>query len=102
MKNKFFSSGVIISSLIANLYAHGTDEVGDKGDMMGYGMMSGGGMGFSWLILLVVGFFAYYLYDKNSKKSNKTSPKDLLDRRFANGEIDEKEYEKRKRILEGD
>ncbi len=42
------------------------------------------------------------MYDKNSKKSDKTSPKDLLDRRFANGEIDEKEYEKRKRILEGD
>jgi len=102
MKNKFFLSLFLIGSLVANLYAHGIDEAGAKGDMMGYGMMSAGGMGFSWLILLAIGFFAYYLYGKNSKKSDRTSPKDLLDRRFANGEIDEKEYEKRKRILEGD
>ena len=43
------------------------------------------------------------LLDKtNSDKSKSAeSPLDVLKRRYANGEIDTEEYEKRKKILEG-
>ncbi len=54
----------------------------------------GWGMGFGWLlILLIIGLLVYLLQNK------KSSTQDILDKRYAKGEIDEEEYEKKSRHL---
>ncbi|EDZ62794.1 SHOCT domain-containing protein [Sulfurimonas gotlandica] len=47
------------------------------------------GMGLIWLVLLLVIVALIYVMDSDSDQS---SAKDILDKRFANGEIDEEEY----------
>jgi putative membrane protein len=68
-----------------------------------FGMMGGDGMGFSWLILIVIVVFAYFMFNKknNQNENDEDSPsvKDILDKKFANGEIDEDEYKKKREIL---
>jgi putative membrane protein len=78
---------------------------------MGYGwdnMMAGwGGFGLGWLFmlpfwaLLILGVIALIRYLGNSgKSSNKDkSPLDILERRYAGGEIDKKEFEEKKKDL---
>ncbi|MBU0631497.1 SHOCT domain-containing protein [bacterium] len=62
--------------------------------------MSGWGftMGLGWLvfILLIVG--AVYFIN-NSTKNDESSAMDILDKRYANGEIDEEEYTRKKENL---
>lgn len=55
------------------------------------------GMGFGWLFLLPVIILILYVISNNTKVV--TSARDILDKRYANGEIDEEEYKKRKKIL---
>jgi len=58
---------------------------------MGFGM---------WLIpILFVIIIFYVLNDNNKGKKEKTSAQDLLDKRYAKGDIDEEEYEKKSRTL---
>ena len=60
-------------------------------------MTHGWGMGLGWLLpLLIVGLLVYILQNKQEGKS---SAQDLLDKRYAKGEIDEEEYEKKSRHL---
>ena len=78
--------------------------------MMGYGwnnMMSGwGGFGLSWLFmllfwaLLILGVAALIrsLIRSGDSKETKT-PLDILERRYAGGEIDKKEFEEKKKDL---
>ena len=56
---------------------------------------------YTWIILLGVLVLGIFLYKgKNgSKIFKKESPKEILDRRYANGEITKEEYEERKRNI---
>lgn len=61
-------------------------------------------MSLSWLIPLVVLLvivLSIYMINKNNNdnKTNKESALDILDKRYANGEINEDEYLKKKKIL---
>jgi putative membrane protein len=55
------------------------------------------GMGFGWLILIL--FIAAIFYFISGNKNEDVSAKDILDKKYANGEIDEKEYKTRKENL---
>jgi putative membrane protein len=65
--------------------------------MNGYGM-SGFGMGFGWLIPIL--FIVVLFYFINGSKKEGISARDILDKRYAKGEIDEEEYKKKKDELE--
>lgn len=55
-------------------------------------------MGFGWLVpLLIIGIIFYFLQDK--KKDKKSSAQDILDKRYANGDISKEEYEEKSRHL---
>lgn len=58
-------------------------------------------MMFTWIIVLVVIVLAVILYaGKNgSKILKRENPLEILDRRFANGEISKEEYQERKQII---
>jgi len=62
--------------------------------------MNGFGMGFGWIIpiLLIVGL-VYFLNDNNRNKDREKSAKEILDIRLAKGEIDKEEYEERLKAL---
>jgi putative membrane protein len=64
-----------------------------------YGMHGWGfAMGLGWIIpLLLVGVLLYYM---NNTKKEKLSAKEILDRRYAKGEIDEQEYKRMRTLLE--
>ena len=63
--------------------------------MYGYGM--GIGMGIAWLIPLLLIVVLIYFVMENKKKDS--SARDILDKRYANGEIDEDEYRKKRDAL---
>jgi putative membrane protein len=70
----------------------------------GYGYGGGGGMfimmGFGFLIFLVLIFLALKLMKANSPLSlSSNSALNILNERFANGEINEEEYTKKKIML---
>jgi len=56
-------------------------------------------MGFGWLIPLLFIMALFYFFNDNKIKNNEESAGDILDRRFANGEIDEAEYKRKKELL---
>lgn len=69
--------------------------------MMGYGY----GGGFMWLIVLVlVGVVIYFMLHVSKSKSSGGSiietPSDILKKRYAKGEIDKEEFERKKKDLE--
>lgn len=52
------------------------------------------------VILLVVGLSIYMINKNNNEnRGDKETALDILDKRYANGEIDEEEYLKKKKIL---
>ncbi len=54
----------------------------------------GFGMGFGWIVfIIVIGMIIYLLF------ANKKTPKDILDERFAKGEISKEEYEEALKAL---
>ncbi len=59
----------------------------------------GWGMGFSWLILLGIVIAVVYLL-KNGNRQEQLSAKEILDSRYAKGEIDSEEYLERRERLE--
>ena len=58
----------------------------------------GFGMGFGWIIPLLFIFALFYFINSNNN-SNKESAQDVLDKKYANGEIDEEEYKRKKELL---
>lgn len=62
------------------------------------------GGGFMWILWLAITAAIVLLIIGLSKqaRNNRPDAKDILDRRFANGEIDEAEYNRRKALLEKD
>jgi putative membrane protein len=68
----------------------------------GFGMFGGGGLVGLILIAIILYFLIKYLNDnrKVSDTFKKTDNAiDILNERYANGEIDEEEYNKRKKML---
>ncbi|MDF1875412.1 hypothetical protein JHD48_06670 [Sulfurimonas sp. SAG-AH-194-I05] len=59
--------------------------------------MGGFGMGLGWFIPLLVVGILFYLFNENKNKDS--SAKDILDKRYANGEIDEQEYKTKTETL---
>jgi putative membrane protein len=75
-------------------------QMGNYGHMMGYGY----GGGFMWLIVLIlVGVGFYFLLkvykSKGSDGSAIETPSDILKKRYAKGEIDKEEFERKKNDL---
>ena len=64
--------------------------------MSDYGM-GGFGMGFGLFIPLV--FIGVLIYFINGNKKEDVSAKDILDKRYANGDISEEEYKTKKEAL---
>lgn len=57
----------------------------------------GWGMGFGWLMpILIIAIIFYLLQDKKKEKSD---AQDILDKRYANGVIDKEEYEEKSRLI---
>jgi len=66
-------------------------------DYIGHGWGMGFGM---WFILIFLIFIVVYVLKESTKGQEKhTSAQDILDKRYANGEIDTKEYEERSNAL---
>ncbi|WP_373030097.1 SHOCT domain-containing protein [Sulfurovum sp.] len=61
----------------------------------------GWGMGFSiWCIMIVLGFILFYFLKTSTKNTEgHSSAQDILDRRYANGEINKEEYEEKSNTL---
>ena len=57
----------------------------------------GWGMGFGWLIPLLIIAILFYLLQ--NKKVEKSDAQEILDKRYANGGIDKKEYEEKSKHL---
>jgi len=99
---RIFSVLIILSTLTFFACAQGPNSpMGNWGHMMGYGY--GGGL--MWLIILVlVGIGVYFLLrvlkSKGSDVSNIETPSDILKQRYAKGEIDKEEFERKKKDLE--
>jgi putative membrane protein len=76
-------------------------QMGNWGHMMGYGY----GGGFMWLIVVViVGVVIYFLFQASKSKGSAVSttetPLDILKKRYAKGEINKEEFDRRKEDLE--
>ncbi|MDD3592477.1 MAG: SHOCT domain-containing protein [Sulfurovum sp.] len=64
--------------------------------MFGYGHCMG--MGGWWLIAIILLIILFY-FIKERQRSDTPSAQEILDRRYANGEIDQEEYEERSKNL---
>lgn len=64
-----------------------------------YDIGHGWGMGFGMWLLPVVLIVVVILLLKDTNKEKPSSAQDILDRRFANGEIDLEEYQERSNAL---
>jgi putative membrane protein len=83
-------------------------RVNEEAKERGKEMMWGGGMFFIWIfwIAIIVGgiWLAVYLLDPNHRRASRveSDPEEILRKRFARGEIDFEEFERRKRVLKTD
>jgi putative membrane protein len=70
--------------------------------MYDYGMSGWGfGMGLGWLIpLLLIVVLVYYINNNKSNKKEGLTAKEILDKRYVNGEIDEQAYKRKRELLE--
>lgn len=99
---RIFSILIILSLLTFFACAQGPNSsMGNWGHMMGYGY----GGGFMWLIVLVlVGVVIYFWFQVSKSKISDGSvietPLDILKNRYAKGEIDKEEFDRKKKDLE--
>jgi putative membrane protein len=99
---RIFSILIILTQLSFFACAQGPNSpAGNWGHMMGYGY----GGGFMWLIVLVlVGVVIYFMLQVSKSKSSGDSiietPLDILKKRYAKGEIDKEEFDRKKKDLE--
>jgi len=99
---RIFSKLIILPPLTFFACEQGPNSpMGNWGHMMTYGY----GGGFMWLIVLVlVGVVIYFLFQVSKSKGSDGSiietPLDILKKRYAKGEIDKEEFERKKKDLE--
>ncbi|MFZ0449697.1 MAG: SHOCT domain-containing protein [Desulfatiglandaceae bacterium] len=103
---RIFSILIIIPTLSFVACAQGPNRpMGNWGHMMGYGY----GGGFMWVIgLVLVGAVIYFVLQaskskgsiKGSNDSIIETPLDILKNRYAKGEIEKEEFDRRKKDLE--
>ena len=99
---RIFSMLIIFPPLTFFACAQGPNSpMGNWGHMMGYGYDGG----FMWLIVLVlVGVVIYFLLQSSKSKGSDGSiietPLDILKKRYAKGEIDKEEFDRKKKDLE--
>ena len=68
----------------------------------GTGMMGGGFMWIFWLfIILVIILLIKVSSGKSSSNEQRETPLEILEKRYARGEIDEEEFQRRKKELSG-
>jgi len=71
----------------------------DHGGMNGSWMVF---MGIFWLLIIGLGiWFVTRLTQRDKTSGSKETPRQILDRRFAEGEIDANDYAKARRLIEG-
>ncbi|MDH5599936.1 MAG: SHOCT domain-containing protein [Gammaproteobacteria bacterium] len=66
----------------------------------GYFFHGGGFMWVFWVLLIIAIVFIFQNMAKGNSSSTNESPLEILKKRYARGEIDEEEYEKRRNKLE--
>ena len=99
---RIFSKLIILPPLTFFACEQGPNSpMGNWGHMMTYGY----GGGFMWLIVLVlVGVVIYFLLQVSKSKGSDGSiietPLDILKKRYAKGEIDKEEFDRKKKDLE--
>jgi putative membrane protein len=99
---RIFSILIILPQLTFFACAQGLNSpMGNWDHMIGYGY----GGGFMWLIVLVlVGVVIYFLLQVSKSKGSDGSiietPLDILKKRYAKGEIDKEEFDRKKKDLE--
>ena len=56
---------------------------------------------YSWIIILVIIIIGIFIYAGKNKSfaGKKETPNNILDRRYANGEITKEQYEEQKQII---
>lgn len=74
-------------------------------DWYDQGGMNGGWMVFMWIFwVIIIGlgiWFVTRLTQRDITSVGKETPRQILDRRFASGEIDEGDYAKARRLIDG-
>lgn len=66
-------------------------------DYVGHGWGMGFGMWFTLILFILI---IFYFFKESTKTTEKhSSAQDILDRRYANGEIDTEEYEEKSSAL---
>lgn len=69
------------------------------GGMEGYSILY---MALVWVTLIAAGLFIVrWLTQREKGTQNVETPRQILDRRYANGEIDQTEYAMSRRLIEG-
>jgi putative membrane protein len=64
-----------------------------------YGTWGGGWLMIFWIVLVIALIFFFVIYSRQSNQRRNKSALDILNERYARGEIDEEEYEKKKKNL---
>ena len=64
---------------------------------VGYGWGMGFGMWFIPILLIII--VIYFLKENTRNEGKHSSAQDILDRRYADGDIDKKEYEEKSNTL---
>jgi putative membrane protein len=100
-KGSFCRLLILLSLTLTSCTQGPGGPMGNWGPMMGFG----GGGGFMWIIVVVfVGVAIYYMLQisksKNSDGSAIEAPLEILKKRYAKGEIDKEEFERKKKDLE--
>lgn len=69
--------------------------------MHDFNFFGGGWMMFFWwfIIIVLVIFVIWSVMNSGQNNQRKETPMEILKRRYANGEIDEEEFQKRKKEL---